>query len=226
MVGDQAEALLHASVGTSDFESAFAGIRKTVDATEPQFAELIPRFKGGSTPDDDIPPADLIRRVLLALFTCWAISVLAFAIIQLPPGDFVDAYISNLSASGSGISQDQAEQLRAEYALDQPIYVQYLKWMKLVVQGDFGMSFDWNRPVADVIGDRLVLSMVVSVAAILFTWVIALPIGVYSAVRQYSALDYTFTLVGGRVLKVDYRDVARLMKSASEEAVEILEGRK
>ena len=67
----------------------------------------------------------LIRRVLLALFTCWAISVLAFAIIQLPPGDFVDAYISNLSASGSGISVDQAEQLRAEYALDSPIYVQY-----------------------------------------------------------------------------------------------------
>ena len=77
----------------------------------------------------------LARRLLLALFTIWAISVLAFVIIQLPPGDFVDAYISNLSASGSGISAEQAEQLRAEYGLDQPIYVQYLRWMRLMLRG-------------------------------------------------------------------------------------------
>ena len=92
----------------------------------------------------------LVRRVLLALFTCWAISVLAFVIIQLPPGDFVDAYISNLSASGSGISAEQAEQLRAEYALDQPMYVQYFRWMRLMAQGDLGMAMEWQRPVTEV----------------------------------------------------------------------------
>jgi peptide/nickel transport system permease protein len=138
----------------------------------------------------------LTRRVLLALFTCWAISVLAFVIIQLPPGDFVDAYISNLSASGSGISADQAEQLRAEYALDQPIYVQYLRWMRLMARGDLGMAMEWQRPVTEVIGDRLWLTMVVSLAAVLLTWLVALPIGIYSAVRPYSPLDYLFTLLG------------------------------
>ena len=138
----------------------------------------------------------LVRRVLLALFTCWAISVLAFIIIQLPPGDFVDAYISNLSASGSGISADQAEQLRAEYALDQPIYVQYLRWMNLMVRGDLGMAMEWQRPVTEVIGDRLWLTMVVSLAAVLLTWLVALPIGIYSAVRPYSVADYFFTFLG------------------------------
>src|ERR671910_2154102 len=138
----------------------------------------------------------LIRRVLLALFTCWAISVLAFAIIQLPPGDFVDAYIANLSASGSGISVDQAQQLRAEYALDEPMYVQYMRWMRLMMRGDLGMAMEWRRPVTEVIGDRLWLTMVVSVAALLLTWVLALPIGIYSAVRQYSAGDYVATFIG------------------------------
>jgi peptide/nickel transport system permease protein len=138
----------------------------------------------------------LIRRVLLALFTCWAISVLAFIIIQLPPGDFVDAYISNLSASGSGISADQAEQLRSDYALDQPVYVQYWRWIRLMAHGDMGMAMEWQRPVTEVIGDRLWLTMVVSLAAVLLTWIVALPIGIYSAVRPYSPLDYLFTLLG------------------------------
>lgn len=138
----------------------------------------------------------LVRRVLLALFTCWAISVLSFIIIQLPPGDFVDAYISNLSASGSGISADQAKQLRADYALDQPVYVQYWRWMRQMARGDLGMAMEWQRPVTEVIGDRLWLTIVVSLAAVLLTWVLALPIGIYSAVRPYSAFDYLFTLLG------------------------------
>jgi peptide/nickel transport system permease protein len=138
----------------------------------------------------------LIRRILFALFTCWAISVLAFIIITLPPGDFVDAYISNLSASGSGISAEQAQQLRAEYALDQPIWVQYARWMRLMLQGDLGMAMEWQRPVTEVIGDRLWLTMLVSLAAVVLTWIVALPIGIYSAVRPYSPFDYLFTLLG------------------------------
>src|SRR5215210_6603035 len=101
----------------------------------------------------------LIRRAILALFTVWAISVLSFAIIQLPPGDYVDAYIAQLSATGSVVTKQEAENLRVQYGLDQPIYVQYLKWMGLVVQGNFGMSMEWQRPVVDVIGDRLALTM-------------------------------------------------------------------
>ncbi|MGE3268065.1 MAG: ABC transporter permease [Chloroflexota bacterium] len=138
----------------------------------------------------------LIRRFILAIFTVIAISMLSFAIIQLPPGDYVDAYIAQMSASGSAVSQQEAENLRIQYGLDQPIYVQYLKWVTLAAQGNFGMAMEWGRPVTEVIGDRLTLTMVVSVAAVILTWGLALPIGVYSAVRQYSIGDYIFTFSG------------------------------
>ena len=137
-----------------------------------------------------------LKRFGLALLTIWAISVLSFAIIQLPPGDFVDAYIANLASSGSAVRAEEAAVLRLQYGLDQPIWVQYWKWIVRVVQGDFGMSMEWGRPVTEVIGDRLWLTIVISLAAILITWGIALPIGIYSAVKPYSFLDYAFTLIG------------------------------
>lgn len=137
-----------------------------------------------------------VRRLLLAVVTIWAISVLSFVIIQLPPGDFVDAYIAKLSASGSMVSAEEAASLRKLYGLDQPIYVQYGKWISRVAEGDFGESMEWMRPVTEVIGDRLWMTMVVSIAAIVLTWGIALPIGIYSAVRQYSVGDYFFTCLG------------------------------
>jgi peptide/nickel transport system permease protein len=136
------------------------------------------------------------RRALLAVFTVWAISVLSFAIIQLPPGDYVTSYIAQMASMGSVVTDEEAQNLRIQYGLGQPIYVQYLKWMKLVVQGNFGMSMEWRRPVTEVIGDRLWLTVVVSVAALLLTWVLALPIGIYSAVRQYSVGDYVATFIG------------------------------
>jgi peptide/nickel transport system permease protein len=126
----------------------------------------------------------------------WAVSVLAFVIIQLPPGDYITSYIAQMAATGSIVSEQEAENLRIQYGLDQPIYVQYYKWMVMIVQGNFGMSMEWRRPVAEVIGDRLWLTMVVSFAALLLTWVLALPIGIYSAVRQYSLADYAFTFIG------------------------------
>jgi peptide/nickel transport system permease protein len=140
--------------------------------------------------------AYMTKRLLLALLTVWAISVLSFIIIQLPPGDFVDAYIANLSASGSVVSMAEAEALRNLYGLDQPIYVQYAKWMLRVLAGDFGESMEWKRPVLAVIGDRLWLTVVLSFAALVLTWGLALPIGIYSAVRQYSFGDYLFTFLG------------------------------
>lgn len=137
----------------------------------------------------------LVRRLLLALLTIWAVSVLSFVIIQLPPGDYITSYIAQMAASGSLVTQEEAENLRRQYGLDQPEWVQYLYWMGKMVRGEFGQSMEWRRPVAEVIGDRLALTMVVSVAAVVFTWLIALPIGIYSAVRQYSIGDYIATFI-------------------------------
>jgi peptide/nickel transport system permease protein len=136
------------------------------------------------------------RRALLAVFTVWAISVLSFAIIQLPPGDYVSSYIAQMASMGSMVTDEEAQNLRIQYGLGQPIYIQYLKWMRLVVVGDFGFSMEWRRPVTEVIGDRLWLTVVVSVAALILTWALALPIGIYSAVRQYSVGDYVATFIG------------------------------
>lgn len=138
----------------------------------------------------------LMRRLLMASLTLAAISVLSFTIIQLPPGDYITSYIAQQQSSGSIVSQQEAENLRIQYGLDQPLWVQYAKWMRLVVTGNFGTSMEWQRPVSDVIGDRLFLTVALSLAAVFFTWLIALPIGIYSAVRQYSALDYVFTTLG------------------------------
>jgi len=93
------------------------------------------------------------RRALLAIFTVWAISVLSFAIIQLPPGDYVTSYIAQMASMGSVVTDEEAQNLRIQYGLGQPIYVQYLKWMRLIAQGNFGMSMEWRRPVTEVIGE-------------------------------------------------------------------------
>jgi peptide/nickel transport system permease protein len=138
----------------------------------------------------------IAHRIVLAIFTVWAVSVLAFIIIQLPPGDYITSYIAQMAATGSIVTEQEAENLRIQYGLDQPIYVQYGKWMVMIAQGNFGMSMEWRRPVVEVIGDRLWLTMIVSFAALLLTWVLALPIGIYSAVRQYSLGDYAFTFIG------------------------------
>ncbi len=140
--------------------------------------------------------AYIVRRFFLALLTIWAITILAYLIIQLPPGDYVDSYIASMSSSGSAVSQQEAEAMREQLGLNQPIYIQYLKWMGLIVQGNFGMALVYMRPVRDVIGDRLTMTIVIAFASILFTWALALPIGIFSAVKRYSILDYIFTFIG------------------------------
>jgi len=137
----------------------------------------------------------LVRRIVLGLFTIWFVSMVSFAIIQLPPGDFVDAYIGRLEEDGRITYADAAAQLRKVYGLDQPVYIQYFDWITQVVQGNFGESLEVQRPVADIIGDSIWLTVAVSAAAIVVTWIIAIPIGVYSAVRQYSRGDYFFTFM-------------------------------
>ncbi|MCB0115717.1 MAG: ABC transporter permease [Caldilineaceae bacterium] len=137
----------------------------------------------------------IIRRLLAGLLTIWAASVLSFLIIQLPPGDYVTSYIAQLQSTGTVVTAEEAEAIRQQYGLDQPIYMQYFRWIGLMMQGNFGMAMEYNRPVLEVIGDRLTLTMVVSIAAVIFIWAVALPIGIFSAVRQYSIGDYFFTFV-------------------------------
>ena len=139
--------------------------------------------------------AYIIRRLFAGLLTIWAASILSFLVIQLPPGDYVTAYVANLQASGTTVGAEEAAALRQQYGLDQPLYVQYAKWMGLMLRGNFGTSMEYNRPVREVIGDRLPLTMVVSMAAVLLIWGIALPVGIYSAVRKYSIGDYLATFI-------------------------------
>ncbi len=138
----------------------------------------------------------ILSRVFAGLLTIWVASIISFVVIQLPPGDYVTAYIANLQSTGTMVSMEEAEALRIQYGLDQPIYVQYFKWFGLVLRGNFGMAMEYNRPVSEVIGDRMTLTIIVSLAAVIFIWAVALPIGIYSAVRQYSLLDYLFTFIG------------------------------
>lgn len=137
-----------------------------------------------------------VRRLLLAILTIWAISVISFGIIQLPPGDYVTAYVAQLMSTGTQVTDDEAANLREQYGLGSPFIVQYFKWMSQVAKGNFGISMGYNRPVRDVIGDRLWLTAALAFASVVFTWILAIPIGIYSAVKQYSVGDYAFTFVG------------------------------
>jgi peptide/nickel transport system permease protein len=139
----------------------------------------------------------IVRRVLMMIPTLFAISIVTFIIIQLPPGDFFTTYISNLAAMGESVDQTVVEAIKKEYGFGEPIYVQYLKWItKIVTQGDFGKSFQRGQPVTELIGDRLALTVALSLFALVVTWIIAFPIGIYTAVRQYSVGDYVFTFLG------------------------------
>ncbi len=138
----------------------------------------------------------IARRVMLMIPTLLAISVLVFIIIQLPPGDYLTTMINEAVASGMDVDKAKVEFLRAQYGLDKPMWEQYLIWLFGMLQGDFGYSFEYELPVSDVVGDRLYLSFLLSFSTILFTWAMAFPIGVYSAVNQYSWGDHGLTLIG------------------------------
>ncbi|MEE2708047.1 MAG: ABC transporter permease [Gemmatimonadota bacterium] len=138
----------------------------------------------------------VLRRLFWMVPTLLVISIISFAIIQLPPGDYLTAYIAALAETGETVDEEKIEALRIRYALDEPVHIQYITWMVGMFRGDLGMSFEWNRPVGELIGERILLTTIISIATLLVTWVIAIPIGIYSAVRQYSIGDYAFTLIG------------------------------
>jgi peptide/nickel transport system permease protein len=140
--------------------------------------------------------AYIVRRILIMIPTLIAISVISFIIIQLPPGNFLESYAAQLSASGEKVDQVELDALKVRFGLDQPLYVQYFRWAWNFIHGDFGYSFEWRKPVRDLIGERIGLSVLISIVTLLFTWAVAVPIGIYSAVRQYSWVDYLLTFIG------------------------------
>ncbi len=138
----------------------------------------------------------ILHRVMMMIPTLLAISILVFVIIQLPPGDYLESHIAELQSQGESVDQEKIRFLREHYGLDKPLHQQYLYWLWGMLQGDFGYSFEYNLPVSDVVGDRLFLTMLISIVTVLFTWAIAFPIGIYSATHQYSWGDYGLTFLG------------------------------
>jgi len=137
----------------------------------------------------------VLKRLVLLPALLFLFSVVVFAIVQAPPGDFLTTYVATLASSGSSISAEQVEALRREYGLDRPIWVQYLKWMENLAKGNLGLSLEYQRPNAELIGERLVLTMVLALLSFVFTWVVAIPAGIYSAMHPRSAIDYVLTVV-------------------------------
>ena len=138
----------------------------------------------------------LVNRVLTMIPTLFVISVLVFLIIQAPPGDYLTTYIEELKSQGEAVDPAKIQYLREQYGLDRPLYQQYLVWVTGLLRGDLGYSFEYGLPVSEVVGDRLLLTVIVSAATILFVWVVSFPIGIYSATRQYSIGDYGLTFLG------------------------------
>jgi len=138
----------------------------------------------------------LSRRLLTMILTLLAISALVFIIIQLPPGDYLTTYIAELQSQGETVPQEKIDFLRAQYGLDRPLVEQYFIWLFGLVQGDLGYSFEYSLPVTEVVGDRLLLSLVLNFSTIFFIYIVSFPIGVYSATHQYSWGDHGLTFLG------------------------------
>lgn len=140
--------------------------------------------------------AFVLRRILYAIPLLVLISMASFVVIKLPPVDFVDITIQQLLNRGEMAAQDQVVQLRERYGLDRPAWQQYLNWISRAANGDFGLSFQYQRPVGEVIGERLLLTVILTLATLVVTYAVAIPIGVYSATHQYSVGDYILSFIG------------------------------
>lgn len=139
----------------------------------------------------------ILRRLVFLIPTLIAISLVMFVIIQLPPGDYLTTLVAAMASTGEDVDPAALTALKERYGLGQPIYVQYWKWISgIIFRGDFGRSFAWNMPVSDLIWERLALTFILSLTTLLFIWAVSFPVGVYSAVRQYSAGDYVATFFG------------------------------
>ncbi len=138
----------------------------------------------------------ILKRVLYMIPTLFVISIISFVVIQLPPGDFLTSYVAQLAQQGDALDARAIRQLEEQYGLNQPIYVQYAKWVSgILLRGDFGLSFEWQRPVSQLIWERLGLTLLIALLTMLVTWIIAIPAAVYVATHQYSFLDYLISFL-------------------------------
>ena len=139
----------------------------------------------------------ITKRLMTMVFTVFAVSLLAFGLIQLPPGDYVTTMISQIAGAGAEVPPELEERLRESYGFNQPIYVQYYKWVRgILTEGEFGYSYMFDRDSWALIRDRLPLTLILAISTILFVWLLAIPIGVFSAVKKYSIGDYIVSFVG------------------------------
>ena len=137
----------------------------------------------------------ILKRLAVVPLMLFLFSIIAFALIQAPPGDFLTSYIAELAQGGSSLDQAQIDALRAQYGLDKPVTTQYFLWVGSLLQGDLGISLEWRRSNAELIGERLLLTLALTIFSLIFTWLIAIPVGIISATKQYSAADYVFTVL-------------------------------
>jgi peptide/nickel transport system permease protein len=135
------------------------------------------------------------RRFVSMVFTMVLVSIVGFIIINLPPGSYLEVYRAELMVQGTSTADQQIAALEQRYALDKPVYYQYWKWIRGFVRGDFGRSFQYNREVNELVWDRLGYTVVISTVSLLFSWVVAIPIGIYSATHKYSFADNIFTFL-------------------------------
>jgi len=138
----------------------------------------------------------ITRRIAAALVSLFLISIIAFIIIQLPPGDFVDAYAGKKCQGGVIMTSEELDMMRVRLGIDKPLYQQYLKWIGGIIHGDLGFSWEYHRSVVDLVGERLTLTVIVVFFVLAFTYMVAIPIGIYSAIRQYSIGDHIATMLG------------------------------
>src|SRR5689334_570973 len=138
----------------------------------------------------------IVQRLLIMIPTLIVISIVIFTIIKLPPGDYFSTYVAELQSEGEAVDLQKIEFLKKEYGFDRPVWQQYLYWAGGLLRGDLGYSFEYNLPVRDIVGDKLLLTFIVSFATVVFTYIVAFPIGIYSATHQYSWSDHGLTLLG------------------------------
>ncbi len=137
----------------------------------------------------------IVQRLLLLPVLLLLFSAIVFWLVQAPPGDFLTSYLANLASGGSSIREEQVEALRHQFGLDQPGYVRYIYWVEGLLRGDFGYSLEYQRPNVDLIGERLVLTILLALFAFVITWIVAVPAGIYSATHQNSVFDYVFAIL-------------------------------
>ncbi|MBX3010049.1 MAG: ABC transporter permease [Caldilineaceae bacterium] len=153
----------------------------------------------------------VIKRLLLMIPTLAIISVISFWVINLPPGNYVDAFMAQMAGQGQIPDIETRQQLEALYGVNQPLYVQYYKWITRALRGDFGQSFEWRRPVVELLGDRMWRTIAISLVTIVFVYLVAIPIGIFSALYKYSLWDYLLTFIGFIGLSIPNFSLALIM---------------